>query len=276
MQPLLPLDGIAGFRFLERSLADQQNRFAAGPLVERELGYFRERIADIQSAEELVGDYRLLRVALGAFGLGDEVDKRFFLRRILEEGTGSPDALARKLVDPRYREFSAAFGFGDPGGARTGLPGFAEAIAEQYKVREFEVAVGEQNTDFRLALELKRDIGAIAASPSASTAGWFRVMGSTPLRTVFEAALNLPGQVAQLDIERQRDVFEERALAVFGDRGVDQFTDPGKVDRLIERFFAVRSVDQSAVQSPLVGLFQPLAPLQSTGSQNRFTARLLP
>ncbi len=275
MQPLLPLDGILGFRFLERSLADQQDRFVSGARVERELAYFRERIAQIETAEELVGDYRLLRVALGAFGLGEEIDKRYFLRRVLEDGTTSSDALARKLVDPRYRAFSEAFGFGDPGGARTRVPGFADAIAEQYRIREFEVAVGEQNTDFRLALELKREIGAIAASPTADTAGWFRIMGSAPLRTVFEAALNLPGQVAQLDIERQRDVFEGRAVAVFGQRGVGQFTEPERVDRLIDRFFAVRSIDGTAAQDPIVGLFQPLAPLQSTGAQNRFTASLL-
>ena len=90
-----------------------------------------------------MADRQLLKVALGAFGLDSEIDKKAFIRKILEEGTTAPTALANRLTDKSYHKLSAAFGFGDPGGANTGDDGFAAKIVEAYKTRAFEAAVGE-------------------------------------------------------------------------------------------------------------------------------------
>ena len=72
------------------------------------------------SAADLVADRRLLKVALGAFGLEGEIDKKAFVRKILEEGTADPASLANRLTDKSYYKLAEAFGFGDLGGARTG------------------------------------------------------------------------------------------------------------------------------------------------------------
>ena len=44
----------------------------------------------MKSAADLVADRRLLKVALGAFGLEGEIDKKAFIRKVLEEGTDRP------------------------------------------------------------------------------------------------------------------------------------------------------------------------------------------
>lgn len=71
-QPLLPLTGYAGWQFLQSTLETQQARFAENPENARDREYFKENIGKITSAEDLVSDYRLLRVALGAYGLSDD------------------------------------------------------------------------------------------------------------------------------------------------------------------------------------------------------------
>src|SRR5690606_39015084 len=89
-QPTIPMGGLAGWRFLERTAAAQRAAFERGPELARDIAYFQERIAAVGSAEELVADRRLLKVALGAFGLEDEIDKKAFVRKVLEGGTDDP------------------------------------------------------------------------------------------------------------------------------------------------------------------------------------------
>ncbi|MEM9370573.1 MAG: flagellar protein, partial [Pseudomonadota bacterium] len=85
--PILPATGLVGFKLLEQTQTVQREIFDRQPEIARDTDYFRETIATVQSAGALVEDRRLLRVALGAFGLDEEIDKRAFIRKILEEGT---------------------------------------------------------------------------------------------------------------------------------------------------------------------------------------------
>jgi hypothetical protein len=202
-QPLIPTGGVAGWRFLQRTLETQQARFNDSAPVMRETAYFRERIGTIETAEDLVKDRRLLAVALEAFGLESEIDKRFFLKRVLEEGSEDPAALARRLSDPKFREFAAAFGFGDGQGARTRTEGFAETVIARYRIRAFERAVGEQDESLRIALYYDRTAQAFAGQKISDEAGWLRLLGDVPMRRVVETALGLPPQFAQIGIETQ-------------------------------------------------------------------------
>lgn len=246
--PVIPLGGYAGWTFLARTRDAQKAAFTASASIQRDEAYFREKIGNISSAEELVADRRLLSVALGAFGLEADIDSRYFIRKVLEEGTLDPKALANKLADKRYLEFSRAFGFGDFATPRTKLSDFADKIIASYETRAFEVAVGEQNADMRLAMNAQRELAALAARPLGDDARWLSVMGSAPLRQVFQTALGLPSAFAALDLDKQLGVFRDRAERVLGTSEVSQFSDPRKVEGLI-RVFLARS--QSQADAPL-------------------------
>ena len=75
-QPIIPTDGLAGWRFLQRTYDTQLDSFARSAPVQRDTDYFAQKIASVTSAEELVADRRLLTVALGAFGLQDDINNR--------------------------------------------------------------------------------------------------------------------------------------------------------------------------------------------------------
>ena len=77
-QPVIPLGGYAGWTFLQRTREAQQQAFETSPQLARDVTYFEEKIGGITSAGDLVDDRRLLRVALGAFGLDDEDDLPLF------------------------------------------------------------------------------------------------------------------------------------------------------------------------------------------------------
>ncbi len=233
--PQVPIPGIAGWRFLQRTQESQQAAFEKGPELKRDIAYFEEKIATITSAAELVADRRLLKVALGAFGMESEIDKRAFIRKVLDEGTTDPKAFANRLTDPAYRKLAETFGFGNPGGARTGEAGFAAKITAAYKTRAFEAAVGQSDNNMRLAMNFRREMAELSQGEGAS---WFTVLGSQPLREVFEKALGLPKQFGQLDVDRQHDVIRDKSAALFGKGTLAAFQDPAAVEKVLNRFLA--------------------------------------
>ena len=271
--PVVPFSGYAGWRFLGRTREAQETAFAASPEVQRSEAYFRERIGSITTAEDLVADRRLLQVALDAFGLGDDIDNRFFIRKVLEDGTLSADALANKLSDKRYLAFSKAFGFGDYATPRTVLSDFPDTILAQYEVQKFEQAVGEQNEDMRLAMNAERELAGLSGRAISDDAKWFTVMGSAPLRTVFQTALGLPSGFVALDLDQQLATLRERSEAVFGGSEVARFSDPDKVETLV-RLYLVRS-EVAANASVYSAQATALTLLQSSQARSGRLSRLV-
>lgn len=239
-QPILPLSGYAGWTFLQRTLEKQQEAHASSGQIKRDTEYFAENISKVWTAEELVNDRRLLSVALGAFGLDDDINNKFFIRKVLEEGTTSSSALANKLADKSYLKFSEAFGFGTGTLARTQLTGFADEIVSSYQERQFEIDVGDQNDDYRLALNAERELAELSTRDLSDDGKWYTVMGSEPLREVFETAFGLPSGFANLDLDVQMSMFRDKASKMFGFSEVSGFADSDKIDNLV-RTFLVRS-----------------------------------
>lgn len=248
--PAIPLGGYAGWAMLKRTSATQKAAFASQTAVQRDEAYFRANIAKVGSAEDLVKDRRLLAVALGAFGLDADINNRFFIRKVLEDGTLKEGALALKLSDRRYRDFSAAFGFGDFGTARIRISDFPDRIIAAWKERSFETAVGTVDGSLRLAMNAEREIGRLAASGQSDDVQWFTLMGQRPLRQVLETAFGLPSSFGTLDIDKQKDMLKQKAAAAFGDDRVSQFADPARMDALIKRYLLRAQVAETTAMAP--------------------------
>jgi Protein of unknown function (DUF1217) len=247
-QPVVPLAGYAGWTFLNRTRAAQQAAFDKSGQVQRDTAYFEEKIASVATPEDLVADRRLLSVALGAFGLDGDINSKFFVQKVLEEGTSDSSALANRLSDKRYYQLAKAFGFTDLGVPNTQQSDFGEQIASAYRDRQFEIAVGDQNSDLRLAMGLSRDIGTILDNQTTDDGRWFAVMANPPVRQVIQTALGLPSSFGALDLDLQLSGFRDAAERVFGNGEVAQFNDPGVQEKLI-RLFLVRSQAQQSTST---------------------------
>lgn len=239
-QPVLPLSGYAGWLFLDRTADTQRATFNESVPMQRATDAFREKIGAIQSAEDLVNNRPLLSVALGAFGLDDDINNKFFIRKILEEGTSNPDALANRLADNRYAAFSKAFGFGEVRPPRTELSFFADEIIDRYEARQFEQAVGDQNADMRLALNFAPALSDIVDGSASDTARWFGMMGNAPLRSLFETALGLPSSFGTIELDQQLEQFRKRSQATFGTSEIGDLLNPENQEKMI-RLFMIRS-----------------------------------
>ena len=243
-QPVIPTGGLVGWRFLQRTYDSQFQAFSSSNINERENRYFLENIGKIETAEQLVSDRRLLQVALGAFGLEGDLDNRFFIRKILEDGTSADDALSNRLADKRYREFSDAFGFGPGQVRRTGFASLMEQVAQDSMTARFEISVGESDETMRIALYAQHALTELAQENVSTDTKWFDLMGLPPLRSMMETALGLPSSFGQLDIDKQLVEFKDRLLRLTGSEDLAQFTEEDAVTRLTDTYLARSQIAQ--------------------------------
>jgi len=244
-QPIVPFSGYSGWLFLQRTADSQREAFADSPAIERTTDKFREKIGSIQTAEDLVNDRELLSVALGAYGLDEDINNKFFIQKILESDPTDDRALSNRLSDSRYSDLNDAFGFGNVGLPRTALPFFADDMIERYEARQFERAVGEQDNDMRLALNLAPAMDDVISSNGSNDAQWFAMMGNSPLRSMVQTALGFPSSIASIDIDKQLDQFKARAKSTFGS---DTFADLNTTENQekVVRLYLLRSQAQAA------------------------------
>ncbi|WGW04668.1 DUF1217 domain-containing protein [Tropicibacter oceani] len=254
-QPVIVGSGLVGWQFLKATQDTQRQVFEKSADLVRDTDYFKENIGQIKTAEDLVSDRRLLRVALGAFGLQDDINNKFFIRKILEEGGADPQSLANKLSDDRYGAIASAFAFDSPVGARTQLSYFGDEIVAKYREQSFEVAVGDQDDSLRLALNFQRSLPELAEGSGGNDTKWFKVMGTTALRTVFETAMGLPSGFGQLDIDQQLEVFRDKAQSRFGVTEVSELADPEVMEKVVQTYLLQTQVqDFSQSSAGLVAL----------------------
>ena len=144
-----------------------------------------------------------------------------------------------------------AFGF-DLSPPNTILSDFPDRIIDQYRERQFEVAVGDQDEDLRLVLSLEREIATLAGRDLSENGAWFTIMGTPPLRRVFEAALGLPPQTGAIDVDKQLDIFRDKSIKYFGVADPRAFADPDLQEGLTRRFLLQADL-QSAAQGSVRG-----------------------
>lgn len=204
--------------------------------IERESAVFRDAIGSVESADDLMKNPRLLLVALNAFGLEEKVRSTTLLKGVLEQGTGDPSDLANVLGDERYVELAKAFEFDRPTKNPMQDKAFIDGIIGDYKTHEFEVAVGNVDENLRFALNFDRAIPQLANNSSSENTKWFNVLGTTSLRKVFEAAIGLPSSFAQLDIDKQLEVMQDKMKTRFGVEEFKQIAEPEIQSRIVESF----------------------------------------
>jgi len=348
-QPVLPLGGYSGWRYLQSTLQTQQAQFAQSASQAVDRAYFRENIDSIHSAEELVSDYRLLRVALGAFGLQDDLPNRAFIRQVLEQGTDadtdlanrlanksyralaeafdfstdraadetpgpngidrvlsderyfrdtvtgmqtvddllsdgralrialaafdlaedlpdrqflrdlfeggtqSPAAPAQQLDNPNYAALVAAFGFTEDGQSRTGEPAFASDLLVGLDRLGFAKELEIAEARFQSSTAALPSLSRIAEAGTEDRRGWVQVVSDPALRNVFASAFGLSRSFDRMNLDQQISALKDGVEAAFGDRRIAQFADPTRVSDLLTRYSEAVAFEENqfrAVEMP--------------------------
>ena len=93
--PALIGTGYAGWVALKRSQTQQTKAMVNSAEIRRDEDYFRAKIGTVKTADDLMGDRRLLKVALRAYGLEGDIDSKAFIKKVLTDGTLKPETRQR-------------------------------------------------------------------------------------------------------------------------------------------------------------------------------------
>ena len=226
----------ASYRLLAGDMPKSLDRTAAEPSVERESAYYLENISKVKSVEDLLSDDRLFTFAMKAFGLGDMVYAKAFMRKVLEGGIDASDSFANSLADQRYRDFATTFNFARYGETATVFNRAQQGTVDTYVRQALEENAGEQNEGVRLALYFQRTAEKIDSV--------YDILADRALLKVVQTALGIPAAAGAQDIDKQAALLESRL-------DVEDLKDPEKLDTFLTRFTSLYELERDpATLSP--------------------------
>ena len=130
---------------VSQNLSRYQAMTAAEPAVKTATAYYEANIGSVKSIQDLVGNYRLLSYALDAYGLGDQINAKGLITKVLEGGVSNPKSLANTLPNPQWKAFAAAFNFVDSGAASPSSASSVQTTTGDYVEQQLESDQGAQD-----------------------------------------------------------------------------------------------------------------------------------
>ncbi|MDO5642804.1 MAG: DUF1217 domain-containing protein [Paracoccus sp. (in: a-proteobacteria)] len=252
--------GLAGWAFLNRTGDRQRELVANEGAVKVSAAHFRKNIGSVKSADDLLSDYRMLKVTLGAFGLQGDLANKAFIRKILESDLSDKGSLANRLSDKSYLRLAESFGLGAGSENMISKAGFADGIISRYVEREFEARVGESDDKLRLALNARRELAGMADRSSTNDTKWYEVLGNSRLRKVFEGAFGFGSSYGKLPIDRQLKEFKAAAAKMFGTDNMAQFAGAHNVEKLMRNYLVRSSIETGAATNRYATALTLLSP----------------
>lgn len=256
--PVLPSGGLAGWSFLKTTYDRQKSLFLQSPVVARDVQSAKQTLAQTQSVDDLMSNRGNLKIVLGAFGLENDLDNRYFVRKIIESDLADPKSLASRLSDERYKDLARSMSGLAHYGVLTQRQ--SQEILDQYSTASFEVAVGRQSNEFRLALNAERELGRLVSSDKSENTKWYKILGTPPLRTVLQTYLRLPDAISKLDLETQVTAFKDKLKTRLGVETLSDLNTTDKMQTLVQGYLLQSQVNTSV---PTSGRSIALSLLQS-------------
>lgn len=215
--------------------------------VQRETEYFANNIGHIKSIDDFLHEdnARLLAYATAAYDLEGYFTDKDLIRTMLEGGTADEDSPANTHENTGWKNFVKSFDFAGLGEEATTYNRALKPSVDLYMRQTLEENAGQQNEGVRLALYFMRKAPDIQNT--------YQILGDKALSKVVRTLLRLPESIAQLDVDRQAKLIEDRF-------DLADFQDPDKVEELMTRFTTLWEVENPSTppQSLVASLFQPV------------------
>ena len=224
------------FLAVSQNLSRYQTMTAAEPAVKTATAYYEANIGSVKSVQDLVGNYRLLSYALNAYGLGDQINSKGLITKVLEGGVSNPKSLANTLPNSQWKAFAAAFNFVDSG---TTPPSSTSAVAtttSDYVEQQLESDQGGQDVGVQLALYFQR------VAPTVTSE--YGILADPNLLEVAATIMGLPPSAAA---DLQPQTLSELMP-------ISDLKDPAKLNQLTERFTAMYEYTYGTSSGATAGL----------------------
>jgi hypothetical protein len=224
---------------IEANLSQYQRTTAADPTVKASTAYYQANIGNVTSIGQFVSNYRLLSYAMNAYGLGDQINNKALITKVLQQGTTSSTALANTLENPAWKAFAAAYNFSATGSSAPTSSASAATTVADYQESQLEENQGATDPGVQLALYFKR------VAPTVSSG--YSILGDENLLKVVQTAFNLAPTVSASQIDAEAASVSKLVPA-------STLTDPTKLNQLIEKFTAAYDAKYGPASTDVGGL----------------------
>jgi hypothetical protein len=232
----------SSYTMISRDLSKSLARVAEQPDVARETEYYLAKIGDIKSVDDFMSDSRIYDYALKAHGLEDMAYAKAFIRKVLTEGVDEKDAFANQLSDSRYASLVKSLNFSTYGAAATAFDAAQKGVVDKFQRQTLEEDAGAENMGVRLALYFERNAPSIKSG--------MEILADDALSQVVRTAFQMPDEIMAADIDRQAAFIEDVI-------DIEDFQDPAKVGKFLERFTAMWELENPTDTYDPVKLFTP-------------------
>ncbi|WP_418135971.1 DUF1217 domain-containing protein [Agrobacterium sp. El2ro-1b] len=213
---------------------------------EKEVGYYREKMGTLETADQLLADRRLLDFMLVAERIDPKSITTDYLKKIFKSDLKDPKSFANTEKDPRFRALAGSFNFDGKGNisatARQPIQNNRSLMEtrDKYVRQKLEERAGEENSGVRLALYFKRMAGGISSA--------YDILADKALSEVTRTALGIPAETANAKVDAQAKMIEKRLK-------IKDLQDPKKVEKLVNRFLMTFEANNSGSE-PRIALFR--------------------
>jgi hypothetical protein len=247
------LPAIVAWKQLQKSGDAAQDKWSKQASVQQKLAYVKDVAAKAKSVDDLMNNRRFMEVALSAFGLESEIDKKGLLKKVLMSDLADQNSYANRMNDQRYRDLASTLRFKDFGTKGVQLPGVMDGIAARYIKNEFQKAQGDASPGLREAMYFQENAAKIN-SPWA-------ILGDKVLREVVTTTLGIPKELAIQSVESQ-------ATALTNKIDISKFKDKKFVETFIQRYLTARDQETSKANGTGAGMYGGLLQLVGDGSSD--------
>jgi hypothetical protein len=214
----------AAYLQVENNLSRYLSTTAKEPAVQTASAYYEANIGKVKSISDFVSNYRLLSYALDAYGLGDQINSKALITKILEGGVSNPKSLANTLQGGKWKAFATAFNFVGQGAASISSQSAIATTKSNYVEEQLEMDQGAQDPGVQLALYFKR------VAPSVTSA--YGILADPNLLEVVQTIFHLPSTTSAANIDSEaKQIIKLMPLA--------DLQTPSKLNQLVERFTAM-------------------------------------
>jgi hypothetical protein len=200
------------------------------PTVQRLAAYATANLPKVTSVQDLMGNYRLLSVVLGAFGLSGAVNQTGLVKQLLSQDPTAKGSLAQRMLDPRFTKLATALSsLKSDGGAVLRDPTSVASIVKAYVQDAWQTSVGNDNMSVRQALYFQKNIGSVTSL--------YGILGDNTLAAVVRGALGLPDQFSALDPKQQIQVLQQKGF------DLSKFKDASYTTKFVDKFLALADIN---------------------------------
>lgn len=209
---------------VSHNLSRYQTMTASEPAVKTTTAYYQANIGKVTSIADFVGNYRLLSYALKAYGLGDQINAKALITKVLQGGVADSNSLANTLSDSRWKAFATAFDFAENGASSVSSASAAATTTNAYAEQQLETDQGQNNVGVQLALYFQRVAPTVTSS--------YGILADKNLLQVAQTIFGLSPSTSATDIDAQ-------ATALSKLMPISDLQDPAKLQQLTTRFTAM-------------------------------------